>query len=144
VYGHHTMSPRGPVRVLAADDSVANLMVLATFLKHNAIDLLVAEGGAEAVEAFKAQRPDLVFMDLSMPGIDGFAAAAEMRAHETASGQPRTPIIALTAFAVDAELQARLSVSMDGRLCKPVRKFDLLRAVTTWIPHWTGAVNPRA
>jgi CheY-like chemotaxis protein len=132
--------PERVVRILAVDDSAANLMVLATFLKHPTILVQLADGGAEAIEAFKACAPDLVFMDLSMPDVDGFMAAAAIRDHERAHSLSRTPIVALTAFAVDSELQERIAVSMDDHLSKPVRKLDLLRIVKTW----TAAVSPRA
>jgi CheY-like chemotaxis protein len=135
----HQQRPDRAVRILAVDDSAANLMVLATFLKHPAIAVQLADGGADGIEAFKACAPDLVFMDLSMPDIDGFMAAAAIRDHERAHGWTRTPIVALTAFAVDSELQGRIAVSMDGHLSKPVRKQDLLRIVHAW----TAAASPQ-
>ena len=120
------------VSILAVDDSAANLMVLATFLRHATITVQLADGGAEAIAAFKASVPDLVFMDLSMPVVDGFAAAAAIRQFEAANGQLRAPIVALTAFAVDEILIKQVNVSMDAHLSKPVRKADIRRLLYTY------------
>jgi CheY-like chemotaxis protein len=81
---------------------------------------------------FETFAPDLVFMDLSMPGIDGFEAAASIRSHETAHALSRTPIVALSAFEIDEAMRQRVAVSMDDHLSKPVRKQDILRVLQRW------------
>jgi CheY-like chemotaxis protein len=90
------------------------------------------DSGAEAVIAYQAFKPNLVFMDLSMPEIDGFEAAANIRQHEAAAGLARVPIIALTAYEIDSDLGRRIAVSMDDHLSKPVRKPDVLRMLQLW------------
>ncbi len=120
------------VRVMAVDDSPANLMVIASFLRHARADVRTVDNGADVRAAYQAFAPNLVFMDLSMPDIDGFEAAAAIRQHEAAAGLDRVPIIALTAYEIDGELSQRIAVSMDGHLRKPVRKQDVLDTLRQW------------
>jgi two-component system, sensor histidine kinase and response regulator len=108
-------------------------MVLASFLRHAQVNVRTVDNGADAPAAYQVFAPDLVFMDLSMPGVDGFEAAAAIRAHEAATQSPRCAIIALTAYEVDATLAARLAQSMDDHLNKPVRKQDVLRLLQQWV-----------
>jgi CheY-like chemotaxis protein len=129
---HPVASPARPLRVLAVDDSPANLMVLASFLRLCRVDVRTVDDGADALSAFQAFTPDLVFMDLSMPGIDGFEAAASIRTYEIAHGLVRTPIVALSAFEIDDALGPRLARSMDDHLSKPVRKQDVVRMLQRW------------
>ena len=119
-------------RVLAVDDSPANLMVLARLLKHPSVEVHTVDNGADALAAYQSFAPDLVFMDLSMPDIDGFEAAANIRFHEAAHSLRRTPIVALTAFELDDALGTRISRVMDDHLAKPVRKHDVIRMLHQW------------
>ena len=119
-------------RVMAVDDAPANLMVLASFLRHDSIVVRTVDCGAEALAAYQDFAPDLVFMDLSMPDVDGFEVAAAIRQFEAANGWVRAPIVALTAFAVDEVLTERINVSMDAHLSKPVRKADIMRILHTY------------
>jgi CheY-like chemotaxis protein len=128
------------LRVLAVDDSPANLMVLVSLLRRAAVDVATADNGRDALTAYQAFAPDLVLMDLSMPDIDGFEAARNIRADEATRGLTRTPIIALTAYEFDADLRERLAMSMDGHLTKPVRKPDVLRI----LQEWAGTQPPAA
>lgn len=123
-------------RVMAVDDAPANLMVLASFLRHDAIEVRTVECGADALAAYRDFAPDLVFMDLSMPDVDGFEAAAAIRQFEAANGWSRAPIVALTAFDVDATLITRMNVTMDAHLSKPVRKSDIWRTLKNWGVLW--------
>jgi CheY-like chemotaxis protein len=120
------------LRVMAVDDSPANLMVLASFLKREGLEVRTVDNGADALSSYQTFAPDLVFMDLSMPETDGFAAAACIRAHEVRFGLARVPIIALTAFEFDDGLASRVAISMDDHLSKPVRKQDILRMLELW------------
>jgi CheY-like chemotaxis protein len=122
------------VRVLAVDDSPANLMVLASFLRHARVDVRTVDNGTDALTVYQDFAPNLVFMDLSMPDIDGFEAAANIRQYEAAAGLLRVPIIALTAYEIDDDLGPRIALSMDAHLSKPVRKQDVLRM----LQHWAG------
>jgi CheY-like chemotaxis protein len=114
-------------RVMAVDDAPANLMVLASFLRHATVDVRTIDCGAAALAAYQDFQPHLVFMDLSMPDVDGFAAAAAIRQFEAENAWSRVPIVALTAFALDAPLLQRIDLAMDDCLSKPVRRIDIKR-----------------
>ncbi len=70
-------------------------------------------------------------MDVHMPGVDGFEAARRIRAAEAESGQPRTPIIALTANAFDEDREACLAAGMDSFLVKPLVRERLIETLTS-------------
>lgn len=130
------------MRVLAAEDNRTNQLVLARMLQHLQIDLRFAANGKEAVEVFAAFRPDLVFMDISMPEMDGKEATSRLRADEDAMDAPRVPIIAMTAHAMEGDREAILAAGLDDYLSKPLRKADLLARILAHCPQ--GAIPPQA
>lgn len=87
-----------------------------------------AKNGREAVRQIRALRPDLVFLDVQMPEMDGFEATAAIRARERFTAD-RLPILALTAHAMPGDQARCLTAGMDGYVTKPVRKADLLNAI---------------
>jgi two-component system sensor histidine kinase BarA len=107
------------LRVLAADDNAVNREVLREALSTLKAEAVFVENGAEAVDAFKASRFDLVFMDGSMPVMDGFEATRQMRAFEAETGAPRTPVYALTARVAGAGDEAWAEAGADGHILKP-------------------------
>jgi CheY-like chemotaxis protein/nitrogen-specific signal transduction histidine kinase len=119
-WGHRRLS------VLLAEDNRTNQMVICMMLQGYPIDLTVAANGAEAVALFDERAFDVVLMDVSMPEMDGFAAVAALRAAEAQSGRPRTPIIALTANAMQGDRERCLDADMDDYLSKPLRKAELV------------------
>ena len=121
-------NPTRPMRILAAEDNKTNRLVLAKMLKSVHVELEFAENGEKAVAAFQAQRPDLIFMDISMPILDGKDAARRIRALEAASDPP-VPIIAVTAHALDSDREDILSAGIDQCLTKPLRKDMVLEHV---------------
>jgi len=114
------------LRVLAAEDNRTNQMVLTGMLRGSGIELSFAANGAEAVALWRELQPDLIFMDISMPGMDGKEAARIIRAAE-AQQQGRVPIVALTAHAMEGDEAEILAAGIDLCLTKPVRRRDLLR-----------------
>jgi signal transduction histidine kinase/DNA-binding response OmpR family regulator len=116
-----TPAGRRPMRVLAAEDNRTNQLVFRKMVKGLDIDLTFANNGREAVEMFRAQRPDLIFMDISMPEMDGREAARAIRELEARTGG-HVPIVALTALAMDEDEQGILAAGIDRYLTKPLRK----------------------
>jgi CheY-like chemotaxis protein len=106
------------LQVLAAEDHPVNRRILALLLEPLGCRLTVVENGAEAVAA-AAERPfDVILLDMQMPVMDGLDAA---RAIRSADGPCRhTPIVALTANALDIHRQAWLAVGAAGFLTKPI------------------------
>lgn len=112
------------MRVLAAEDNKTNRLVFTKMVKDADIDLKFANNGLEAVELFQSFAPDIIFMDISMPKMDGKEATAEIRRIEGETGG-HVPIIALTAHAMDGDDQGILASGIDHYLTKPLRKPEI-------------------
>lgn len=119
------------LRVLYAEDNRTNRIVFEKFLKPLDIELHFAEDGREAVEKFLELRPDIVFMDVSMPRMDGREATRHIRSMPEGR---ETPIIALTAHALQEEIERILAAGMNAMLTKPLRKAELLQALQDHAP----------
>ncbi|MDU9006159.1 response regulator [Sedimentitalea todarodis] len=121
------------MRVLAAEDNKTNQLVLRKMVKDLNIELHIANNGIEAVAAYSDFAPDLIFMDISMPKMDGKEATREIRKLEQASGV-RVPIIALTAHAMDGDSDGILSAGLDHYMTKPLRKVSIHELVAKYCP----------
>ena len=128
-------SPARRVSVLAAEDNKTNQLVLKRLLKALDIDLEIVENGALAVERYKEAQPDLIFTDISMPMMDGKAAARAIRDFEAAEGLPKVPIVAMTAHAVEGDEEEILAAGIDFYMTKPLRKDALVQHILTAAPE---------
>jgi CheY-like chemotaxis protein len=108
------------MRVLAAEDNRTNQLVFQKMVRDMDLELVFADNGRIAVELFQSFQPDLIFMDISMPEMDGKEAARTIRALEGAGA--KVPIVALTAHAMDGDAEAILAAGIDRYLTKPLRK----------------------
>ncbi|MFN3723234.1 MAG: response regulator [Paracoccaceae bacterium] len=129
---------RRQMRVLAAEDNRTNQLVFAKMVKDIDIDLRFANNGREAVEQFQSWKPDMIFMDISMPEMDGREAARAIRLIE--SGRSHVPIVALTAHAMDGDGTEILAAGMDKYLTKPLRKSTILEVMEVYRPDETRPV----
>jgi len=109
-----------PIRVLAAEDNPANRRVLAALLAASPIELVFAEDGAQALEAWQAEAFDLVLMDVNMPVLDGVAALARIRELEASASRASTPVWMLTANVFDDDVARYRADGADGVLRKPI------------------------
>ena len=120
--------PKG-LRVLVAEDHPINQVVARKILEHLGQQVTLVANGELAVTAFVAQPADqpfdLVFMDIQMPVLDGFAAARRLREHEGPLGR-HTPILAMTAHAMEGYRERCLAGGMDGYVTKPVERKQLV------------------
>ncbi|MCB9679980.1 MAG: response regulator [Alphaproteobacteria bacterium] len=123
--GSHEL--RGPgLRVLVAEDNAVNRMVLSTMLERMGHSVRVAHNGDEVLPAARAHMPDVVFMDMRMPVVDGLEATRRLRADPRFD---RIRIVALTANAFDEDRQACIDAGMDAFLTKPITRAELLAAL---------------
>ncbi|MEM7723494.1 MAG: ATP-binding protein [Pseudomonadota bacterium] len=127
------------LRLLAAEDNKTNQLVFKTMLKKLELDLTLVENGKALVEAYAEARPDVIFTDISMPEMDGTAAAEAIRAMEAEAGSPRVPIIAMTAHAMEGDKDRILASGIDDYLTKPLKKADLFDRVRDNCP---AGINP--
>jgi len=119
----------GFARLLLADDSADNRLLISTYLKRMPYRIDEAQNGQEAYLKAIATRYDLILMDLQMPVMDGLEATRMIRDWELANGAPRTPIIVLTASVLEEDVRKTLAAGADAHLSKPVSKGMLLQAI---------------
>ena len=117
------------LRILIVDDSEENRFLIREYLKDLGCQLEFADNGQIAVENICTNTYDLVLMDLRMPVMDGYEATRRIRGWEAEQGRTLTPIIALTASALEAELQKAVDAGCTASLRKPIRLLTLLEAV---------------
>tara|TARA_R110002020_G_scaffold206021_2_gene410846 strand:- start:16729 stop:18951 length:2223 start_codon:yes stop_codon:yes gene_type:complete len=109
------------MRVLAAEDNKTNQLVFGKMVKSLNIDLKFAANGEEAVALYQSFKPDLVFMDISMPRMDGKQATRKIRDIEKRLGG-HIPIVAMTAHALPDDDKSILQAGLDHYLTKPLRR----------------------
>jgi CheY-like chemotaxis protein len=108
------------------DDSIDNLTMISLNLQQNGYRVATATNGEEAIKVASLIRPDLIIMDLAMPGVDGLESTRRIRQDEDLKG---IPVIALTAFSTEGFRRAAHETGFDGYLTKPVdfaRLHDLI------------------
>lgn len=112
--------------ILIVDDIALNIQLLKMILKKMAphLNLYEASNGIDAFELFKKLQPDLVFMDVQMPEMDGFEVTQEIRNWEQSIGK-NTPIVALTAAAFREDEERSISAGMSDFVTKPISSNDI-------------------
>ncbi len=103
-------SPSHP-RILLAEDNEANIQVMTQYLEAQGYEIFLAKNGAEAIEATRIQKPDLVLMDVQMPEMDGLEATRRIRADEAIAD---TPIIAVTSFAMESDREEIVAAGVNS------------------------------
>ncbi len=123
------MLVKKPLKILLAEDSPDNRLLVEAYLKGTPYQLDHAENGEIAVHKFMTGHYDAVLMDIQMPVMDGYEAAAEIRRLEQSDHRRPTPIIALTASAHDEAIRRSLQMGCDAHVTKPVKRSTLLEAI---------------
>lgn len=119
--------------ILIVEDDANNTEVIKSFLGHPKIKLKTAVNGLEAVNLHQSQDFDVIFMDVSMPVMDGLKATEIIRKNETKNERDRTPIICLTAHVMEGDRKKFLQSGMDDYLSKPLNRDDLLKVMSKWL-----------
>ena len=131
---------RGELSILVVDDVLHNRELVGAFLESFPWRVEFASSGEEAVKRCAVTEYDLVLMDIQMPGMDGYEATRRVRAGERASRRARTPIVALTAYAMSTDVKRCLQAGCDGHLPKPVTRAALTDAIAAYARK--SAVEP--
>lgn len=119
------------LRILVAEDNAVNQKVLRHLLEKRNHTTVIASNGREALEFYGRDIFDLILMGVQMPEMDGLVATHAIRNIER-GGSRRTPIIALTANAMDGDREECPDAGMDDYLAKPVRPSTLFDTIHTW------------
>lgn len=123
-----------PCKVLVADDHPPGLELATQAMRSLQCCVVGVADRIAAVEAARTGSFDLIFLDVHMPGLSWLQVADEIRRLEKERGQPRTPIVALTASAMQHEQRACLVHDMDEVLPKPLHLQALARMLRKWRP----------
>jgi len=117
-----------PLKILLADDGVVNRKVAVRLLEKRGHKVTAVENGQLAVDAFRAEKFDLILMDVQMPVLDGFEATGVIRKLEAETGG-HLPIVAITAHAMKGDRQRCLEAGMDDYVSKPFRPEELFSTI---------------
>jgi CheY-like chemotaxis protein len=120
------------IRVLVAEDSDASFNLLSTFLQDQPCSVTRAHNGEQAVAMATSGRHDIVFMDINMPRLDGYAATQRIRDWETTHCRKRMPIIVLSSEALESQMREGAIVGCSGYLEKPVPRTILVRTFKSY------------
>ncbi len=120
-------------QVLLVEDNHINQIVALEFLALMGVLPRLARNGQEALAACAGDAPDLVLMDIQMPGMDGLECARRLRAEQREGRLPHFPILALTAHALDADVAASIEAGMDEHLTKPLDFIALRTRLQRWL-----------
>jgi len=123
------------MRILAAEDNRTNRLVFSKLVGKLNVELEFAENGQEAVEKWQSFSPDMIFMDISMPIMDGKEATRNIRELEASKKHARTPIVALTAHAMNGDDDEILQAGLDHYLTKPLRKAAIFEQIEAAMPE---------
>ncbi|EMI21079.1 multi-sensor hybrid histidine kinase [Rhodopirellula maiorica SM1] len=116
------------LNILLAEDGLVNQRVAMGFLKPRGHNVVIAEDGKQAVQAWENGSFDLILMDVQMPEMDGIEATEWIREKERASGE-HIPIIAMTANAMKGDRQRCLDAGMNDYVSKPVQPDSLFEVI---------------
>jgi two-component system, cell cycle response regulator DivK len=121
-----------PARVLIVEDNPLNLKLVRDVLLMAGFEVIEARTGEDGVARAQDSQPDLILMDLQLPGVDGTQAMRTIKASPSGSG---IPIVALTAFAMSEDRDRALRNGFDDYLSKPISVRDLPRQIADLLPE---------
>lgn len=123
------------LKILVVEDNRTNQLLDSRVLANLGYTAEIVSSGADALDAYSNATFDAILMDVQMPGIDGYQTTAKIREREHRIGGPHTPIIGLSARAINGDREAALSAGMDDYLTKPMNIDQLRAALVRWLPH---------
>jgi len=117
-------------RILVVEDNETNLYLIRFMLEKSGYEVIEAREGAAGVELAIKEKPDLIIMDIQLPGIDGLEATKRIRASE-ADGD--IPIIALTSFAMAGDRERALAAGCTGYIEKPINPETFIAEIEKYL-----------
>ena len=124
---------QGVPNVLVVEDNLVNQLIALEFLTLLGVRARLAIDGEEALTLCQAEAPDLVLMDIQMPGIDGLETTRRLRSMQGEGRLPHFPVVALSALGQDSDLDASRAAGMDAHLVKPVDFAQLSETLSRYL-----------
>jgi CheY-like chemotaxis protein len=117
-------------RILLVEDNPMNRRVVQFILKSEGYIVLEAKNGLEALELVKVHLPDLILMDLQLPGMDGFTTTRIIKEDATTKD---IPVVALTAYAMRGDAERAVEAGCDGYITKPIDADEFPKLVASYL-----------
>ena len=118
-------------RILVVEDQEDNRQIIRDLLSATDYEVMEAVSGEQALEAVAKQRPDLILMDIQLPGIDGYEVTRRIKADPALRS---IPIIAVTSYALSGEEQKARAAGVDDYVPKPYSPRQLLAKIRQYLP----------
>jgi CheY-like chemotaxis protein len=119
------------VRILVVEDNPANQLLAETVLEREGFEVVVASSAVEAMRRIAERSPDLILMDISLPGQDGLSLTRDLKSDPATS---RIPIVALTAHAMVGDREEALAAGCLGHITKPIDVDTFVGEVRAFLP----------
>ena len=119
-----------PKKILIVDDSGTSLLMAKMALAQEPYELATAKSGVEALNVAESAQPDLVLLDVVMPGMDGFEACRRLRARPDMG---KTPILMVTTRGEEAYIEEGYQCGCTDYICKPINPLELLAKVRSYL-----------
>ena len=119
-----------PQKILIVEDNENNRSLFRDILTYHGYEITVASDGQEGVDTARTLAPDLILMDIQMPGMDGLTAGSILKGDPATNG---LKIVALTSFAMRGDREKILAAGFDGYLSKPINTRELPVLVKKWL-----------
>ena len=117
-------------RILVVEDNEINMYLIRFILTKNGYEVLEAESGEKGVELAIKEKPDLIIMDIQLPGIDGHETTKRIRASEA---EGAVPIVALTSYAMAGDRDKSLSAGCTGYIEKPINPETFMAEIEKYL-----------
>jgi len=135
------LAPRQPLTVMAVDDNPANLKLIGALLEEQVENIVLCDNAQQAIRAAQQQSLDVILMDIQMPDMDGIQASEIIRQLPL---HARTPIVAVTAHALDGEREQLIAAGMNDYLAKPIDETKLRQLLQRYLPAALAAKSVAA
>ncbi|MCX9084981.1 MAG: response regulator [Candidatus Methanoperedens sp.] len=119
-------------KILIIEDNEMNLYLLTFIVKKHGYEITTARDGKEGIEMALRIKPDLILLDIQLPGIDGYTVARELRKNPVTVN---IPIVAVTAFAMEGDREKALDAGCSGYIPKPIDPTQFMKQVEQYFPQ---------
>ena len=118
-------------KILVVDDDAISLELMEAMLVPNGYEVITANDGSKAVAVIIEKKPDLILLDIMMPGLDGYSTLAKIKENKTIS---KIPVVMLTAMGYQLNKELALQIGAVGYITKPVDLAELLKTISRLLP----------